>query len=337
MKRYVHTFRRFWLVALLPIIVLPLAAYKTLGSSARTYSVSTNIWADQGAVSRLIYTDPYSPPAVNLANYLTELLASSSFDLDVARHTPVFWSAIKTSPQARGIASTTLQGAIQALPVGSNLVTISYTSPDPKLGAQVLPAFLAAASQQTQAFNLTQTNKAVSADEYQLRTTRAKLKQDSATFSAYLSQHGIAATDVVSASQSDPTLATLYQQVQNDQTAFQTAQEQLGAALTQHQSFGNHAILNTFQMIDPPATVPLSNKKQKITDLGVALLVGLIIGGGFIVLKTAMDRSLRFADEVPDLLGLPLLATIPSDSGVLQSERRGGITQLPKARVGGGS
>lgn len=77
---------------------------------------------------------------------------------------------------------------------------------------------------------------------------------------------------------------------------------------------------SAIRLADEPNGAPsASSKKQLVLDLGIALLVGAILGIGFLAVKTALDGSVRYSEEVPDLLGLPVLGIIPMNQTLVKS------------------
>ena len=54
---------------------------------------------------------------------------------------------------------------------------------------------------------------------------------------------------------------------------------------------------------------PFWPDKRKIILMGFVL--GLVLGGGFVLLLEVLDNSFKRIEEVEDILGLPVLATIP--------------------------
>lgn len=75
-----------------------------------------------------------------------------------------------------------------------------------------------------------------------------------------------------------------------------------------------------FRLLDPARIPekPFSPNRPKI--LGMALMMGLAIGGGLIALLEYRDRSLRTDDDVMLVLALPVLAVIPQM--ITSSERQ---------------
>lgn len=81
-----------------------------------------------------------------------------------------------------------------------------------------------------------------------------------------------------------------------------------------------------------PADLP--SKPQKARVLAMALMLGLMAGGGLSLLRDFLDHRLRSAEEVQAILGTPILGTIPamssrqsiSDRGTKVHQDSGSIT-----------
>jgi len=61
-----------------------------------------------------------------------------------------------------------------------------------------------------------------------------------------------------------------------------------------------------------PARIP--SEPQKTRYMAVALIMGLMSGGGLALLRGCMDQRLRSAEEISAVLGLPVLGIVPSMS-----------------------
>ena len=88
----------------------------------------------------------------------------------------------------------------------------------------------------------------------------------------------------------------------------------------------NHKPLNSSAMkiVDPPSPAASStSKKTLLLDFGVIFAVALLLSGAFIVVRTALDRSVRYPDEVPELLGLPVLGIVPYSRDLSKQEKAG--------------
>jgi len=70
-----------------------------------------------------------------------------------------------------------------------------------------------------------------------------------------------------------------------------------------------------------PATVP--SKPEKARVMTMALVLGLIFGGGLALVRDWMDIRLRSADEVSAILGIPVLGIVPTMAEVQTLTGRG--------------
>src|SRR5947209_1913695 len=93
-KRYIDTFYRHWVIALIPIIVLPLAAFAVARLSGKSTTATTSIWVNQVSVKQLSYADPLVTPAANTMAAVLQLLQTGAFDMLVARESPAYWNTV---------------------------------------------------------------------------------------------------------------------------------------------------------------------------------------------------------------------------------------------------
>jgi uncharacterized protein involved in exopolysaccharide biosynthesis len=312
--------RRYWHLAILPILVLPMGAFFLLKAPPATFGTA-HIWADQASLQQLSYVDQGVPPAQNMANYLTELLGLPSFDYGVAKRIPLYEQYLKrlpvpsgVTPNLRTLAAADLSTKATAIPAGSSLVTVTYENLNPTIAAEVVRSILKEAASETQQLNKQQISKDISRSSKQLKKAQTAYSTAVGGFGTYMTAHRIKSNQVAFRQLSDPRLAALYQAVQTAQANVTTAQQQLTSAQTQQASQG------LVRVLDPPsAQVVLTSKKKRLTNLMIPLVLGFILSGAFIVAMTLRDRSLRSPDDVLDLLGLPVLAVIPYTRGLVGS------------------
>ena len=70
----------------------------------------------------------------------------------------------------------------------------------------------------------------------------------------------------------------------------------------------NISILEVARPADKPS------KPQKARIMAIALVLGLMLGGGLALLRDWMDQRLRSAEEISAVLGMPVLGVVPSMS-----------------------
>ena len=79
----------------------------------------------------------------------------------------------------------------------------------------------------------------------------------------------------------------------------------------------NISILEVARPADKPS------KPQKARIMAMALVLGLMLGGGLALLRALMDHRLRSAEEISAVLGVPVLGTVPSMSKKQSISERG--------------
>jgi uncharacterized protein involved in exopolysaccharide biosynthesis len=313
-RRYAETFFRYWLIALVPLIVLPLAGYVVVKRTPQTIQASAKMWVEPSPAPSFASYNQYETPAQNEQDRLTQLLQISSFDWDVARGSALYMSALAKQPNPADYLGRDLRTNVQFTAAGDNLLDVSYTysSRNTQLGIQVVQSLLNVALNQTHLLDEQQAAASISYYQYQLQLAQQNLAQSSQKFARYMAAHHYTSAELNAQMAVDPTLASLYQQVQSDQASVSNIRQQV-AALQMQSTASSAPGQDGLRVVDPPSLTIISSKKKEILNLALYLLAGLLLGGGFVVTRTLLDRSLRHADEVPDLLGLPVLAVLPYD------------------------
>ncbi len=87
----------------------------------------------------------------------------------------------------------------------------------------------------------------------------------------------------------------------------------------------NISILETAALADKPS------KPQKARILAMALVIGLMLGGGLSLVRDWLDTRLRSADEISAILGVPVLGTVPHMSQKESVTQRGRKVLLDSA------
>lgn len=309
MRRYVDTLYQYWLLALIPILVLPVGAYVLLKTPPTTYGTA-NIWVDQASLQQLSYVEQGASPAQTMADYLTQFLVSPKFDLGVATRSPAYRRYLLSQPLPKGVApnlsvlaQADLSKKAAITPGGPSLVTVAYETTDPLIAAQVVRSILKEAAYETAQLNQLQ---AIAHDTSQLKKAQTAYKASVGNLGTYMTANGIKSSQLAAQQLSDPQLAALYQAVQTAQTNLTNAQQQLAQVEAQQSSQA------AIRVLDQPSTrIILTSKKKQLTGLLIPFVLGLILSGAFLVIMTLRDRSLRSPDDAIDLLGLPVLAVVP--------------------------
>jgi hypothetical protein len=314
-KRYLDTFFRHWVIALIPVLVLPMAGVGLALKNRGNTVASTNVWVNQVSTKQLGYSDPLATPATNTAAALTQLLQTESFDVLVAHGSPLYWQTVAFKPNRNALVVTDLSKNVVIVPKGPDLVNISYSSKQPSTGIELLAAILKQAPRQFAQLNQHQAATTIAFYTRRRKLGQALLTRSTKALGSYMKKHRLHASEMAAQSLFDPAFATLYQTVQSAQVDIDNAEQQISQATSQ--SAGT-----TFQVYDPPNSVQASlSKKSLVLDLVIGLAVGLLISGAFVVGATASDHSLRTVQDVPDLVGLPVLGSVAYGEALAHEQR----------------
>ncbi len=127
---------------------------------------------------------------------------------------------------------------------------------------------------------------------------------------------------VVMAPDREMDISRLSAEVEQSRTLYNTFQSQSAAAQIA-QAFQNAKVSGRFVVMEP-ATRPLSpGKPNRPLLVMLALVIGGIVGVGTVLAVEHQDQSVKGADEVEGLLGLPVLGAIPRVEELERSKRRG--------------
>lgn len=140
---------------------------------------------------------------------------------------------------------------------------------------------------------------------------------------------------VVMAPDRDLEIQRLQQQVDNDRAMYNSFLQQSSAAQIA-EAFANAKVSGRFSVLEP-ANLPLRpSKPNRMMLILLALLAGGVIGIGAVLVVEHHDQSVKDADEVENLLGLPVLGVVPRVDELDRSRRRkpvvGGAPGLPASR-----
>jgi capsular exopolysaccharide synthesis family protein len=99
-------------------------------------------------------------------------------------------------------------------------------------------------------------------------------------------------------------------------------------------SVNDDAGLLNVQLLEPARAGERPVKPNKILVLGIALMLGSVLGIGLAMLRDVQDARVRRPEEIYTLLGLPVLAMIPRISARLSSVTRGQMVRFdPRCAV----
>jgi capsular polysaccharide biosynthesis protein len=275
-----------------------------------------SLWVNQDSVKQLSYADPQATPASNAATALTQLLQTAAFDMRIAQESPLYWSTVRPKANLQATVVDDLSKKVKVVANGPDLIGVSFSSKYRQMGVQLLQSVLKEAPSEIARLNQLQAASTVAYYTKQKAAAQKRLDRLTQQLAAYLHAHNISPSQMAAQALFDPKFAQLYQGVQSAQEDVRNANQQL-AQVASAEGTGS-----SIQVIDPPNEVisPVS-KKTLALYFAIGFLVGILLSGAFVVITTARDKSLRYADEVPDLLGVPVLATIPFSADLARKGR----------------
>jgi capsular exopolysaccharide synthesis family protein len=155
---------------------------------------------------------------------------------------------------------------------------------------------------------------------------------------AYLTQQiSLYERQVVSSPARDLELARLQQEVDNNQALYNSFLQQSAAGQIS-EAFENAKLSGRFSVLEP-ANLPIApGKPNRPLLVLLSLVVGGLIGVGTVLVVEQHDQSMKNAEEVESLLGLPVLGAVPRVEELRQSRRgraAASAAALPAARGGG--
>jgi hypothetical protein len=307
MNRYSDTFFRAWLLILIPVILLPLGEYFMGRHPAPQVSVNANIYTTQP----LSDGSPWTTAAQVEASNLQEWLQSPSFDYKVALSSQIYAQHLPHNAQGQAVALDDLGQHVHVTANGDNLVAISYQTTDGQEGLQVVYGLLSIANQT--ALNVVKWQQGIVGSYYaaQLQTAQQQEAQAAKQLTDYTNSHNISPSDYALELDSDPTFATLYNQNKIDQQNVSTLEQEVLTSSANAVSPVTVASKQAYFVIDQPSiTLTYTTQKKILTNVVIALVLGLLVGGVLLVMLTAMDKTMRYAREAQAQLGLPVVGIV---------------------------
>lgn len=140
---------------------------------------------------------------------------------------------------------------------------------------------------------------------------------------------------VVSSPDRDLTIQRLEQEVESHRTLYLSFLQQ-SAASQISEAFENARVSGRFSVLEPANLPRTPGKPNRPMLILLSLLAGGVIGIGTVLVAEQHDQSMKNAEEVESLLGLPVLGAVPRVEELERPSRRGrGPSHgLPSARDG---
>lgn len=148
-------------------------------------------------------------------------------------------------------------------------------------------------------------------------------------YQALLQDRGALEAQLTDVRKSANTLPETQKEIFNLQRDLQVAQQIYVQLLSREQELRviRASTVGSVRIVDTAYAprAPVSPRKMRV--LGAALLIGLIIGAGIVLLRRAMRRGIRGAQEI-EQMGLPVFATIPYAPDAANLRKRRGLLPI---------
>jgi uncharacterized protein involved in exopolysaccharide biosynthesis len=324
--RYLRTFLKRWYLYIIPMILFPIVTTMIGYNALMLYRSSALLYVDKPV---FLSTDDFGwnswlSPAENQAESMRQLMGSETFVAQIAAKTDLA-ETLDLSTQVgkdSAFARIGVDTTIVSTGTGPNTITLAVTDKNPHMAAQIAQGALDVFATYYQSHRLSLDKDGITFYQQQLQSAQSTLAQDSAKLQEYLNRHPEA---VGTNGSTDPTLATLQQQVNQDQSSVTTFNAQI-ASLRQDQqaaATGSSSFLRVLDPPDVPLRPTLQKKKLVTTYTGGGLAAAAGLDALIVIVLTLLDRKIYFVQDFRkieeeldiDLPTIEMLPIIPEISG----------------------
>jgi uncharacterized protein involved in exopolysaccharide biosynthesis len=326
--RFLETFYRHRLLAIVPIVIGVLVAAGYQMTQPGSYTSTTSLWVDASVPGQGTNTTAGIDPSTLQEYAIQELLTTRSFAIAVGTSGPL-GAYLSSHPyaEATGLAAipglsslfgstkgslddqiaTYLPAMIGFVDAGPQVLNIIATAPDPAVAAGTAKALIAQYASQVAAAQTATDQTAVTYYGEQVAQAQVTLQQAQQALSTYLAAHPTTSTVGVG----DATATELNQALSLDTTTYQSV---LGNYQQAQLTLANVGSQVGFRVLDAAtASGVATSSKKKLLEVGIAgLVVGLLVSVLILTALTAMDRTARRAEDIKRTLGLEVAASIGS-------------------------
>ena len=326
--RFLETFYRHRLLAIVPIVIGVLVAAGYQMAQPGSYASTTSLWVDASVPGQGTAATAGVDPSTLQEYAIQELLTTRSFAIAVGTSGPL-GTYLSSHPDAEstGLAAipglstlfggakgslddqmaTYLPAMVGFVDAGPQVLNIIVTAPDPAVAAGTAKALLTQYASQVAAAQTATDQTAVTYYDQQVAQAQVSLQQAQQALSTYLAAHPTTST----VGTGDATATELNEALSLDTTSYQSL---LGQYQQAQLTLANVSSQTGFRVLDAPtASGVATSTKKKLLEVGIAgLLVGLLVSVLILTALTAIDRTARRAEDIKRTLGLEVAASIGS-------------------------
>jgi hypothetical protein len=297
-------------IVLVPLVVGAVALVVT-----RTDVVSARLWADRPAVTNgasgqptdptAADFDPSVPPAQRQATLLSELVQTNTFMARAFRSQPAAQVIDRSRQQS---LEQSVRAGFSAQAVGTNVVTLSFTTTRPKDGVALMKSIISAYGQTLVDLQVRQTEATAGTLDKQLATAKQEMDEAVSKVQAYAQSHHLSPA----AGSNDPTYSSLATTAQGKTSAYldllDTSREQQDA-----RAAAAGQLSSLYHVMDAPSSAaqPVDGRSPAARFAMYGLWAILALEIVFVYHSVRRDPRVRTSTEVARVLGIRSLGTVP--------------------------
>ena len=274
------------------VVAVPLAAGGLGFALDHSVTVEARVWADRPLFTPTFATDRFDSsdsPADIEAGILRELVGTSGFSVEVLTRVDAgypYWSA-----EHQLNAEDDLQRNVTVVTEGSHLFTVSYRTPDPNRGRNVVNAVIAAFGREVQAIDTNQVSVTQSALQAQVASAQQEMNDAVRQAQNYVASHKSVAND--------PDYQALIGQAQSKTDHYLALQAQIDE-IKGSQTAVSVLQASFFHVVDQPFVVPFKlDQHAPAVKYGLYALVAVAAAEAlFVYVIARRDPRIRSVQDV---------------------------------------
>jgi uncharacterized protein involved in exopolysaccharide biosynthesis len=337
-QSYVQTFKRHQVLFTLPVVITTLLAFWFVVSAPKEYKAGASLYVDNPATQPSSLLNPNSSeltPAARAQQFLTELLATKSFQLKVGRKGPLT-QYLKThpdqgwgptgllrkmrgsgTPQDRTTKALDAKHVLTMLP-GGQVLAIEYRGPTPEVAVGTARALVASLIEERRDIDIRRQQDAMAHYKNQMDTARAAIDQ----MTAQIAAGDRSAAEVQGLVQARAAAET---RLRRGTRGYNQAALSLAAA---------KEAVPSYQVLDKPSlpAPAVSGAKKSLFGLIAGMFVGCLISFLAIVLLTGSEDKER--EELREVIARSD-ETIPLDVEGPKAANGSAAPQVPRVKAEG--
>jgi uncharacterized protein involved in exopolysaccharide biosynthesis len=298
-QSYVQTFRRHRLLFSLPVVITTLLALWFVASAPKEFKAGASLYVDNPATQPSSLLNPNSSeltPSARAQQFLTELLATKSFQLKVGRKGPLTqylathpdagWGPTGLLRKVRG-SGTPADRTTKALDAkhvltmlpGGQVLGIEYHGPTPQVAVGTVRALVASLIEERRNIDIRRQQDAMAHYKNQMDTARAAIDR----ITTEIATGNVSAAEVQGLVQARSGAET---RLRRGTRGYNQAALSLAAA---------KEAVPTYQILDKPSlpAPAVSGLKKQLFGVVAGIFVGLLVSFLAIVLLTGSEDKER--------------------------------------------